>query len=182
MFGPAQPQTDLCKVVKYGIGVHIWDIPFSTFSPTFMQVSNSTKSFSNGTLTVVFDQVGLISGIFYGLGTMCAKLSILSFYLRLSPHRKFRIMVYVVLAVVVLYCVVGSFEFLFACRPIARYWDFTITYGSCINWTIVYFTNGAVNTATDIAILALPIAMLRRLHIPRMQKIGLIAIFMTGIL
>ncbi|KAF1960635.1 hypothetical protein CC80DRAFT_403355, partial [Byssothecium circinans] len=44
----------------------------------------------------------------------------------------------------------------------------------------LWLSNAAVNVATDITMMFLPIFMLWHVQIPRRQKIGLLAIFMTG--
>ncbi|KAH8723281.1 hypothetical protein GQ44DRAFT_710388 [Phaeosphaeriaceae sp. PMI808] len=84
------------------------------------------------------------------------------------------------MAFVIIYSFIGSFEFLFRCRPIAKYWDLSISYGSCIDHTKIFIFSGAMNTATDMIILLLPVFILWNLHLPRRQKIGVILILMTG--
>ncbi|EKG09926.1 hypothetical protein MPH_12998 [Macrophomina phaseolina MS6] len=116
------------------------------------------------------------------LAIMCAKVSILVFYIRLSSHKYFRIITYGTMAIIIIYGVIGSLQFLFACRPIAKFWDPTITYGSCSDNNKFWISNAAVNSVTDIIMVILPILMLWNVRIPKRQKIGLILIFMTGIL
>ncbi|KAH8698139.1 hypothetical protein GQ44DRAFT_787284 [Phaeosphaeriaceae sp. PMI808] len=160
--------SDDCKLYKgtrYGLGLHLWDVPFTTF----IKLSN-----------LCLNKVGAIAGVFYGISIMFTKLSILSFYLRFSTFQKIRIVIYVIMAFVIIYSFIGSFEFLFRCRPIAKYWDLSISYGSCIDHTKIFIFSGAMNTATDIIILILPVFILWNLHLPRRQKIGVILILMTG--
>jgi len=84
------------------------------------------------------------------------------------------------MVVVVLYSLIASFEWLYACRPIEKYWDLSITRGSCIEWTKVTVFSGVMNTVTDSVILFLPIFMLRKVRLPRWEKIGLVLVVMTG--
>jgi hypothetical protein len=113
---------------------------------------------------------------------MCVKLSILLLYLRLSPYQSFRIAVWVVVATTVTYSLLGSFEFLFNCRPIAKNWDLTITTGKCINMSKILMTHGSLNIVTDIAMLVLPITLVQKLKLPMKEKVALAGLFMTGTL
>jgi hypothetical protein len=124
----------------------------------------------------------LSSGAVYGLSFMFVKLSILLLYLQLSPHRKFRAMVYAVMITTILYSLLGSFEFLFTCKPIAKVWDLTITSGSCYSGAKILAVHGGLSIATDIAMLVLPITMLWKLQLPRRRKVAVAALFMTGTL
>jgi hypothetical protein len=73
----------------------------------------------------------IIYAVFYIISVLFIKLSILLFYLRLSPYRMFRILVSIVMIVVVVYCLTGMFQIIFRCRPVAKAWNITITHGSC---------------------------------------------------
>ncbi|KAH6712105.1 hypothetical protein BKA61DRAFT_486494 [Leptodontidium sp. MPI-SDFR-AT-0119] len=151
------------KVLNLGLGVHIWDVPLTTFSPHYLKM-------------------GIISGLFYGLSFMCTKLSILLLYLRLSPFWLFRITVWIVVVVTILYSVLGSFEFLFNCRPIAKNWDVTISGGSCIEAFKVFTIHGVINILTDFVMLALPVLLVYKLQLPIKQKVAVAGLFMTGTL
>src|SRR5436190_884766 len=113
---------------------------------------------------------------------MFVKISLLLLYLRLSQYPTFRIMVYMVIAATVTYSLLGSFEFLFNCRPIVKSWDVTITYGSCLEVSKILAVHGGLNIATDIAMLILPVVMVRKLQLPRREKVALAGLFMTGTL
>ncbi|KAH9203331.1 hypothetical protein DL95DRAFT_321614, partial [Leptodontidium sp. 2 PMI_412] len=137
----------------YGLGIHVWDVPFAVFNINYMRV-------------------GSIASLFYGFSTMFTKLSMLLFFLRITPSPLFRRTVYVAIVIVVIYSVVGSLEFTYACRPLEKIWDFTITHGSCISLDVVPVFNAASNSATNLAILLLPIPMLKNLQLPFRQKLG----------
>ena len=55
----------------------------------------------------------------YNLCTLFIKLSILSFYLRFSIDRAFRMAVYAVIFITVGYTIPNAFLFLYICKPIA---------------------------------------------------------------
>lgn len=131
-------------------------------------------------LTMVFQQINLAATILYCLSILFIKISILLLYLRISPDTKFRTVVYLVIVVVVGYSLGSAFTNLLACTPIEKSWDVSITTGSCINGPIFYFANAGLNIGTDFVMLILPIPMLWNLRMPRMQKAGLIGVFMAG--
>jgi hypothetical protein len=116
----------------------------------------------------------------YNLSLTFTKVSILLQYLRIFPTRRFRIVCCVVLGFVILY---GLWTFLgsvFICTPVSFFWDTTVPGGKCMNELVVWFTNAGVNILQDILILLLPMPVIRRLSIPKLQKKALTAIFALG--
>jgi len=109
-----------------------------------------------------------------------AKISILIFYLALSPYRYFQISIYLLMAVVLPCGFLSTFYFLFACNPIDKYWNFMKPEGSCIDLEKFWSSSAAVNSATDFLMLVMPVLMLWPAPIPRLQKMGVLAIFMVG--
>jgi hypothetical protein len=115
----------------------------------------------------------------YNLATLFIKLSILSFYLRFSVDRRFRITVYIVMFITVGYTIPNAFLFSYICIPYQRYWDWSIQ-GTCINDQAAFDAANIFNMATDYMILVLPIWMLRPLRVPLLKKIGVALILMAG--
>jgi len=111
---------------------------------------------------------------------MFIKLSLLLFYLQISPDRRFRIAVYGLALVVVGYSLASALVVVFSCSPVSKSWDITVRDGHCVNLPAFYIVNLSLNSATDIAVLILPVPMLWNVQMPRPQKIALTAIFMTG--
>jgi hypothetical protein len=111
---------------------------------------------------------------------MLVKISILAFYLRISPDRNLKIVIYTAMAITTTYCIPSATIGLYACNPMEKYWDITITTGSCINQYAVFLFSASMNIATDAVILVLPIFMLWNVHIPRRQKCGVVFMLMTG--
>ncbi|KAH9204268.1 hypothetical protein DL95DRAFT_451707 [Leptodontidium sp. 2 PMI_412] len=145
---------------RHGLGIHAWDMPVAGFS--------------------LFSKMAIIAGAFYSMSTLSIKLSILSFYLRISPFRKFRICVYGLAVLIIAYCLVQMLQFTYSCRPMAKAWDLSITTGSCSGALEMCVTNSAANAAVDIAMLILPIAMLWNVRMAKRDKIGVVAFLMTG--
>jgi hypothetical protein len=136
--------------------------------------------YSKDRLTDVLFKVGAIGITFYGISIMLTKLSILTLFLRFVPRGNLRVTIYITIAIVVLYSLVTSFEWVYACRPMEKYWDLTITGGSCVDGSKIPVFSGVMNTVTDVAILILPILILRSSRLPKKQKIGVIIVLMTG--
>ncbi|EKG14135.1 hypothetical protein MPH_08675 [Macrophomina phaseolina MS6] len=111
---------------------------------------------------------------------MFSKLSILSLYLRFCQCRRLRMVIYTIMWVVAIYSVVSSFSFLYACRPMAKFWDPRIARGSCIRKLAIPVFNGIMNVVTDFFIVIIPIFIFWRVQISTRQRIGLVLMFMTG--
>ncbi|KAI9682138.1 MAG: hypothetical protein M1817_000192 [Caeruleum heppii] len=146
---------------KWGYGRHLWDVPLSWFSPTYLQLF-------------------IVLVVVYVPAVTCSKIAILIFYHRISPNALFRVAIYIIGAITVGYTLAVMFALLFACQPVAKSWDLSITGGSCINQPAVYLANGILNVISDIAILILPMPMVWQLHIPKRQKFGVGLMFATG--
>ncbi|KAF2820097.1 hypothetical protein CC86DRAFT_374790 [Ophiobolus disseminans] len=146
---------------RNGLGNHIWDVPTYKFR-AFMKLGNIA-----GPLT-------------YNLATLFIKLSLCLFYLRFSPSKSFRIAVYAVMTVSVAYSLPTAFGFAWVCHPVAKYWDFTIKTGYCINVDGYFLGTTCVNAALDLALLVLPLFIIKDLRLPIRQKIGVALLLMTG--
>jgi hypothetical protein len=81
---------------------------------------------------------------------------------------------------VVGYNIALVFPLIFTCTPIMKNYDLFITTGSCLNRTPLYMATAVLNMITDIMLLVLPIPMIIKLQMPRVQKAGLICIFGVG--
>ncbi|KAJ0124249.1 integral membrane protein [Diaporthe amygdali] len=141
-------------------GVHSWEISLVKF---------------NRYLLVVY-----IASWIYVLSGSFAKIALLVFYLRLSPQRWFRYSIFATLGLVIGYTTGIFFSLIFACDPIERSFDVTITAGSCINSAALYIATAAANIISDVILFILPIPMLVALQVPLKQKIGLMCIFGVG--
>ncbi|KAL3470903.1 PTH11-like integral membrane protein [Aspergillus californicus] len=107
------------------------------------------------------------------------KISILFQYLRIFPSYRFRIICYIVMGVVILYSSWAIVSGFVNCVPVAKFWDREIP-GTCLSFEGVWFFNASMNIATDITLLVLPMPLISQLHLPRMQKLALLAVFALG--
>ncbi|KAF5663060.1 L-fucose permease [Fusarium circinatum] len=106
--------------------------------------------------------------IFYMLSSDLAKISLLFFYLRLSPERTFRIVIYAMIS-------------LFGCHPIKASWDLAAqAIGKCVDKFGFFLAASVANVIMDMVILLLPLRIVIPLQIPRRQKMSLLFLFTTG--
>ncbi|USW58983.1 hypothetical protein Slin15195_G123020 [Septoria linicola] len=142
------------------IGTHIWDISVEDLKSLV--------------------RVTAVNSVVYLAVMALAKFSILFFYLRLSREKWFTRAIYATMGLVASFSVALMLALIFACKPFKRVWDPTITEGYCLNRGKMYLATAGLNAATDVIMLLLPMPMLRKLQVPRIQKIGLVAIFSIG--
>ncbi|KAF5021270.1 hypothetical protein F66182_6668 [Fusarium sp. NRRL 66182] len=147
-------------LLDLGAGNHMWDIPMAQYSPKFWQTT------VGGTLV-------------YSICIGCPKLSVLTFYLRISPDKFVRRAVHTLMSLVCTYTLAFILLIIFRCRPVSSGWDLTIQ-GQCIDKTIPELILAICNISVDICILCLPARIVQPLQIPTRQKISLAILFATG--
>ncbi|KAJ5654158.1 hypothetical protein N7490_001161 [Penicillium lividum] len=148
-------------MLNWGLAKHMWDVPLDTFSP-------------------MFSKLNLIAAIVYCAATGFTKCSVLIFYLRIFPSRKFHTAVWTIVFIAAGYSVASILANIFSCNPIAKSWDSTITTGSCMNRPVFYFANAGLGIFTDFATVAVPIPWIYRLQMPTRQKVAVCGIFAMG--
>ena len=116
----------------------------------------------------------------YNLALTCTKVSILLQYLRVFVNQPMRRICWVVMGVIVVYGLWTFFASVFTCWPIPYFWNKTIENGKCLNLMGYWFSNAALNIASDILLLALPMPVLKSLKLPKKQKLGLVLVFGLG--
>ncbi len=103
------------------------------------------------------------------------------FYLRLSPHSWFRVSVWILGAIVIVYAAVYNLISIFGCRPLAATWDLRLLpAATCIDQSMKYMALSVFNIIIDVFTLVLPIPVIARLQMPKRQKMSVCAIFATG--
>lgn len=69
------------------------------------------------------------------------------------------------------------------CLPPKAYWDPSVKNATCpINPSKFFFGTVLVHLLMDVVIIALPAWELRRLHLPVWKKVGISAMFASGVL
>ncbi|KPM40576.1 hypothetical protein AK830_g6011 [Neonectria ditissima] len=130
-----------------------------------------------------YERYSLISYIAAPVYMLCngfTKLSLLTFYLHLSPQKWFRVAVWCSIAIVAVYTVVITFMMFFVCNPPRKAFDFKVQGGKCTDAAILYMATAVSNIITDGILFVLPIRMVYKLHMPTAQKIGAIVVFGIG--
>jgi hypothetical protein len=117
--------------------------------------------------------------LLWAMGITCVKFTILAFYWRLFPPKRFRQVVLATGIFISLSAISFIFTFIFQCTPISHFWNKTDG-GFCVNRTQFYIVSGGINIATDVFILLLPMPLLWKLKTSTSQKIGLTMIFLLG--
>lgn len=148
-------------------------IPYSkvTFPPAASQTSSL--------LTIHIHQWGAASVVVYVPAVGLAKVAILLFYLRLNPDRGFRTAVYISLILTISYVIALSLAILFACQPVARFWN-PFLEGHCLDARKLYLANAILNVIFDFVVLLVPVPMLRKLQVSTRQKLVIGALFSLG--
>ena len=119
----------------------------------------------------------LLSFAGYGL----TKASILALFIRIFDVKRFRIWPKLMLGVVAGWTISFFFASLFQCYPITALIE--PFYGNkCVDSIALWYAGGISDIILDAIILVMPVPMVLRLKLPTKQKIGVIAMFLTGVL
>ncbi|KAI9674703.1 MAG: hypothetical protein M1817_001606 [Caeruleum heppii] len=156
-----------CTLVlcKYGLGIHQYELPLTTFAPWFLLWNVITQAFYPWAITFV-------------------KVSILLLYLRIfsGTKRKVRWMIHATIWFVVAYNFAGFWVVVFSCRPVEKAYDLTIKGGSCVNRNGLAIAGTVLNIFTDLVMVVIPMPLVWALQLPIRQKIGVSLIFLTAFL
>ncbi|KAF6825413.1 hypothetical protein CPLU01_10293 [Colletotrichum plurivorum] len=114
----------------------------------------------------------------YNLALLFCKLSIIFSYLRVFKVATTQKVCKTMLAILAVYGAWTVFGSVFMCVPVSAFWNDGT--GKCMDRLAFWFSNAALNIATDIVIFAIPIPLIRSLQISRKQKIALIMVFAVG--
>lgn len=125
-------------------------------------------------------QILNVAPILYAPGTCFTKLSLLLFYLRISPATWFRWTTKALILVVAGYSTGITLSYIFACSPIEATWDVAITQKTCIHLPALYIVTAVLGVATDIVLLVLPLSVVLDLQMSTRRKVELVFIFGIG--
>ncbi|KAI1080886.1 hypothetical protein F5B20DRAFT_537775 [Whalleya microplaca] len=146
----------------YGIiGVHAWEVSLEKFGE--------------------FAKIFFITPLIFCPLVTFAKLALALFYRSLSPQKWWKWSIASIIAFIIGYNISIFFALLFACTPVQKSWDVTITTGYCVDRSSIYVSQVAFGTVTDVLLFSIPIPMVLQLRISGAQKVGLLAIFAFGL-
>ncbi|KAI0175161.1 hypothetical protein BJ166DRAFT_621521 [Pestalotiopsis sp. NC0098] len=156
----------ICPIwLSKGLGLHIEDVTWLTQAEVL---------YYNKLLLYIAE-------LFYAFALFFGKMSILCFYWRLFSVTDIKIPIQVLMVLSILWIIIRTFLGIFHCSPVQAFWlDIPGSY-CAINDKQFFFGSILAHVCLDIAILALPIIQVRKLHLPKLQRIGIIAMFMFGI-
>jgi len=118
------------------------------------------------------------------LGLLCAKLSILLLLFRLfSPNRRFRYFIYVGIAWATVISLTTVIAAAALCSPRrGEAFNSIMVTQRCPHQEIWAVVQGTLNVLLDFYILYLPIPVIWKLQLGKNRKIGVLGIFMTGLM
>lgn len=112
-----------------------------------------------------------------------AKLALLMLYYRLlSTFQAWIYFIYLVAFIISGYSIALALALIFACSPIQKGWDITITWGSCISRPAIYLATAITNTVSDLVLILIPVKIVWGLRIRFIPKLGVIFMFGIGCL
>ena len=136
----------------------------------------------NGKLWLMISTQALYIDTYFAVLTIsAAKFSVLALYYRIfSVHRGFRRAVIAAGIVSLLWLLATLILSIWKCVPIQAAWNPLIAHAKCYNIQRVFLITETINCVTDLAIVCLPIGMVRQLQLPLRHKIALSLVFLLG--
>ncbi|KAH7121365.1 hypothetical protein EDB81DRAFT_913512 [Dactylonectria macrodidyma] len=146
-------------VTKLGFGLHYWNVDVTHAVPILKMM--------------------YVSEILYIVIQVAAKGSLLAFYARIFPNRKFQIAVWVGAAFLVGHGILFLGLVIFECRPVAAIWDRSLE-RQCLDLTKIALAGAALAIFEDIAFLIMPIPEILKLQLSTRKRIALLLVFSVG--
>ncbi|GAP84325.1 putative integral membrane protein [Rosellinia necatrix] len=116
----------------------------------------------------------------YAVVVALLKLSVLSLYRSIFAHTKwFCTLTWVMSGFVVALAAQTIISSDLQCIPLGRLWDLTLP-GTCINYSLQALIAYIQNILIDIVLLTMPIPLVRKLHLDKRKKLGVILVFAAG--
>ncbi|KAL9054794.1 MAG: hypothetical protein Q9162_003917 [Coniocarpon cinnabarinum] len=116
------------------------------------------------------------------LGFTLPRISILTLYLRIFAGRRTRILTYSIIAVVTAMGIAFMLIAIVFCKPTRFFWDRTVPGGTCMDFNLYYRSFALPNILVDLVMLITPLPAIWSLEASVARRIGVSAIFLTGIL
>ena len=127
-------------------------------------------------------QYAIASNALYLWAIMFAKCSILALYLRVfGINRTFRRVCWVLGAMIFFYCVACTPLFVLTCAPSPVRSLAQVENNQGVPFLGLNVAVGAINIATDTALLLLPIPLITKLQMSKGRKVAVLLVFGTGL-
>ncbi|KAI0197474.1 hypothetical protein F4808DRAFT_295229 [Astrocystis sublimbata] len=155
------------------LGPHQWDVPLSQFNASFLERTTSSL-------------------VLFSLSALLVKTTLLALYLRVfAPNTSARRMIWAGTTVIAIFYVTAIILNIRFCVPISMTtpvpdqdaWQKKLKASTCSQ--PVYNLNAAVGLfgiVSDLYVLIIPVSMVNKLKMPRDKKIGILGIFLFGLL
>ena len=117
----------------------------------------------------------------YNLTLNLTKISMGILYFRAFKTKNYQRILIVYLVFVIVSGLWMVLSTLFFCTPIRGFWDKSI-HSYCMPQAVIWCLNAALQIATDLLTVVLPMPALAKLHLARRQRFALIVIFSLGLL
>ena len=124
-------------------------------------------------------QLLIATSCMYIVAIAMVKISVLFFYRRIFPSRRFLIILRIVGGFIMCYSTVQLLVFVFECIPIRGAWD-PLIQAKCIHVNDMFIAMSAFDVLTGVMTLCLPIPLIWQLHVSKRSKIHLMGIFILG--
>lgn len=115
------------------------------------------------------------------MGLCLVKLSILLQYRRIFIGSRIQHLILVLLVLFGAWTIALTFLLSLVCVPVAKFWDPTVE-GHCLNELVIWYVVAGINLVTDFIVCGIPLPVISHLHLPRRQKLMLVAVFCLGFL
>lgn len=126
-------------------------------------------------------QMSVASIIIYQIALTSVKATFLLHYRRVFPLPNIQRFCDIFLVLIILWGISQTLIAGLFCVPLSSFWDLSVK-GKCINVLAWWYSNSAVNIATDLVIFILPLTLLHTLPLKWGQKIILMGVFGVGFL
>ncbi|KAG8531310.1 uncharacterized protein KY384_002938 [Bacidia gigantensis] len=137
-------------------------------------------------VTLIKIVYAFIVNVTVAFGTL--KISILFVYLRMTPHKSHKVVIYTLMGLVVAHNIPALLGQIFSCTPIHEYWNLgypIFQNPHCINILVFDHFNNAWSALEDIIIWMLPVPTIYSLKVPIQRKsalYGLLAFSLISVL
>ncbi|EHA19279.1 hypothetical protein ASPNIDRAFT_178492 [Aspergillus niger ATCC 1015] len=181
----------LCLIGDLGIQHYMFTQGSSFLLPTSDPCDHRDLDSQASTPPPVADSVLLLPQLIipgstlYVTSLWLIKASMVLFYKRLADRTKYQTIYNITLGVLAAAWLVLFFDIVFKCYPPDRQWksfenpDLTCSEKQS---TINYWLTILFNIFSDVFIICLPISQVARLKMPRKQKLGVISVFLLGVI
>lgn len=128
-----------------------------------------------------------VDGYLYIVAITFVKLSLLLFLYRIfHVDRKFRLVAWVLGAILAIWGTIAVFLSIFACRPVAASWNFKLQNDPRTRCSPKSYDTanayGFCNIITDVVLMIMPVPLVWNMQMALKRKLGIVLVFATGAL